>query len=59
MYEISAIYFKWNNNSNSLTVRNKTLKEAMEIAKSMGFTEKVWYKPSTWENVYFFSADIK
>lgn len=56
---ISAIYFKWNKCRHNLTVRNKTLKEAIEIAKSMGYTEEVWYRPSTWGNICFFQADAE
>jgi hypothetical protein len=39
-----------------LHLRDKTLKEAMEIAEYMGFTPWTWYNPSTWCHSYTFQA---
>jgi hypothetical protein len=42
-----------------LDLHDKTLKEAMEIAKHMGFTPRTWYRPSTWSNHYTFRASSR
>lgn len=52
MDKIDTIYFRWDRGNRSLLVRRKTLTESLVIAKSMGFRERVWYKPSTWGNNY-------
>ena len=42
--------------TSQLDLHDKTYKEAMEIAKYMGFKPCTWYRPSTWGNFYTFWA---
>ena len=49
-----TIIFVWKekNSSGSCQLHDKTLTEAKEIAKSLGWTEFKWYNPKTWENSF-------
>ena len=46
------IMFTWvtNGNTSFLDITNKIYSEALITAKQFGFTERKWYKPSTWNN---------
>jgi hypothetical protein len=51
-------HFVWGDQTclTQLDLRDKTLKEAMDIAKHMGFTPWTWYNPLTWSHSYTFRA---
>ena len=57
------ITFYWNNGNSELRLHDRTLSKAMMIAKSFGFTERKWYRPSTWSNGFitfnFSAKEIK
>jgi hypothetical protein len=52
--KLKTIYFIWHRPRiiNRLTLHDKTLEEALTIAKSMGFVARKWYLPRTWNNFY-------
>ena len=43
-------FFVWNGLQDELVLHDKTKEEAYKIADSLGWTPRVWYKPSTWMN---------
>jgi hypothetical protein len=44
--------WKDDGSSNKLELHNRTLNEALEIARDMGWRDHVWWNPKTWSNVY-------
>jgi hypothetical protein len=44
--------FVWDNEKSELTLHDKTKEEAFEIARYFGWRPRVWYRPSTWGNVF-------
>ena len=52
--KLKTIYFTWHkpNIVAQLTLHDKTLEEALTAAKGMGFVERKWYIPRTWNNFY-------
>ena len=47
------ITFEWDRGRSELTLRDLPYAEALEIAKSRGFREWCWYRPSTWGNLCY------
>ena len=54
-----TIHFFWGDSisQTTLTLHDRTLAEALAIAREFGFREWCWYRPSTWRNHYVASAD--
>ncbi len=54
-------HFIWSKagSTTQIDLHDITYKEAMEIAKHMGFTPWTWYRPSTWGNYYTFRASSR
>ncbi len=53
------IHFYWGDNTSqtTLTLHDRTLADAIAIAKEFGFREWCWYRLSTWRNHYVAIAD--
>jgi len=51
---LSTICFRWDDGmwKSECKLHDKTLNEALTIAKEFGFSEQKWYKPSTWGNSF-------
>ena len=48
-----TLVFYWqakDGNEQECTLYNRTIKDAIPIAKAFGFIEPKWYRPSTWGN---------
>lgn len=43
--EFEKIVVWWNEGNDELTVRNRTMQEAYEMALAAGYRPPVWYKP--------------
>lgn len=48
--KLSSIFFGWDEGRSKLILHDKTLKDALTIAREFGYTPRIWYKPRTWEN---------
>ncbi len=55
------VIFSWydGGGSSKLSLHDRTLEEAMEVAKSFGYKESRWYKPSTWSNHFLYWVEDK
>lgn len=43
-------YWRENGASSTLILHQRTKEDALKIATDFGYTPRVWWKPSTWNN---------
>ena len=48
--EFDELHFVWNRGNDNLTLHDRQLDEAMQIAKEFGYRPFSWFRPSTWGN---------
>jgi hypothetical protein len=50
----STIVFYWSNKGtkSEYIAHNRTLSDALDVAKDFGYKPKTWYDPRTWGNSY-------
>jgi hypothetical protein len=50
IYKRQTFYWSDKRGYGRLVLEDRTYEEGLKIAKSMGYTERKWYNPSTWDN---------
>lgn len=49
-----TFYWKDKTGVSKLDLHDKTIEEALNVARYMGYRDRCWYRPSTWGNHFVF-----